>query len=46
VPVQLRVAGINYRIMPALVLKAEWVASSHNVVHAPDGLLTSINVLF
>ncbi|MDR2013409.1 MAG: OprO/OprP family phosphate-selective porin [Rhodanobacter sp.] len=41
-----RVAGLNYRITPALVLKAEWVASSHNVMHAPDGLLASINVLF
>ena len=45
-PVQLRVAGLNYRITPALVLKAEWVASSHNSIHAPDGFLTSINVLF
>jgi hypothetical protein len=45
-PTQLHVTGINYRITPALVLKAEWVASKHNTVDAPDGLLTSINVLF
>lgn len=45
-PTQLRVTGLNYRITPGLVLKAEWVASKHNTVDAPDGLLTSINVLF
>ncbi len=45
-PTQLKVTGLNYRITPALVLKAEWVASKHNTVHAPDGLLTSINILF
>lgn len=45
-PTQLRIAGVAYRITPALVLKAEWVASRHNTVDAPDGLLTSISVLF
>lgn len=45
-PTQLRVAGVAYRITPALVLKAEWAASRHNTVDAPDGLLTSISVLF
>jgi hypothetical protein len=45
-PTQLTVAGLNFRILPALVLKAEWAESHHNTVGAPDGLLTSINVLF
>jgi hypothetical protein len=45
-PTQLRVTGLNYRINSALVLKAEWVGSKHNTLDAPDGFLTSINVLF
>lgn len=44
---QLRVVGLNYRIEPALVLKAEWVSGSHNTnVEAPVGFLSSISVLF
>lgn len=42
---QLWVGGLNYRITPALVLKAEWIAGSHNGVHAPTGFLSSISVL-
>jgi hypothetical protein len=45
-PTQLKVTGLTFRITPTLVLKGEWVASKHNVVDAPDGLLTSISVLF
>lgn len=43
---ELRVLGLNYRLRPALVLKVEWVGSTHNTVRAPDGLLSSISVLF
>ncbi|MGA9341167.1 MAG: hypothetical protein WBV61_02390 [Rhodanobacteraceae bacterium] len=42
---QLWVGGLNYRITPALVLKAEWIAGSHNAVGAPTGFLSSISVL-
>lgn len=45
-PTELRVLGVNYRLHPALVLKAEWIGSTHNTVDAPVGLLTSISVLF
>jgi len=40
------VGGINYRIDPAVVLKAEWVGTSKNRIDAPHGLMTSISVLF
>jgi hypothetical protein len=43
---QLLVAGLHYRITPALVLKAEWVASKNNRVGAPDGFMSSVAVLF
>lgn len=42
----LGVAGLNYRLMPALILKAEWISSRHNTIHAPEGFLSSISVLF
>ena len=42
---RLWVAGLNFRITPALVLKAEWVGSRHNTLHAPDGFLSSISIL-
>ncbi len=42
---QLTVTGLNYRITPAVVLKAEWVGSKHNTVGAPDGFLSSISIL-
>ena len=43
---ELRVLGLNYRLRPALVLKVEWVGSTHNTVRTPDGFLSSISVLF
>ena len=43
---ELRVFGLNYRLRSALVLKMEWVGSTHNTVQAPDGFLSSISVLF
>ncbi len=43
---QLWVAGLNYRITPAIVLKAEWVGSRHNTIDAPDGFLSSLSLLF
>ena len=45
-PTQITVAGLNFRVLPALVLKAEWAESRHNTLGAPDGLLASINILF
>jgi hypothetical protein len=42
---QLWTGGLNYRITPALVLKAEWVAGSRNTIGAPTGFLSSISVL-
>ena len=40
------VAGISYRLNPAVVLKAEWVGSRHNDLGAPEGFLSSISLLF
>ncbi len=42
---QLLVTGLNYRITPSLVLKAEWISSRNNDIHTPDGLLCSIAIL-
>jgi len=42
---QLWVGGVTWRITPALVLKAEWIAGSHNTVDTPAGFLSSISVL-
>ncbi len=39
------VTGLNFRIKPSLVLKAEWLEARHNTIRAPDGLMTSISVL-
>ncbi|HEX3123437.1 MAG TPA: hypothetical protein VHQ21_09065, partial [Rhodanobacteraceae bacterium] len=44
-PTQLLVTGLNYRITPSLVLKAEWISSKDNTIRAPDGLLCSIAIL-
>jgi hypothetical protein len=43
---QLFVIGLNYRYTPAVVLKAEWVGSKNNHIDAPEGFLSSINILF
>ena len=43
---QLRVLGLTFKILPTLVLKAEWIDSTHNTIHAPDGLMSSISILF
>jgi opacity protein-like surface antigen len=40
------VAGLNYRVTPAVVLKAEWVGSTHNHIDAPEGFLSSVSLLF
>jgi hypothetical protein len=39
------VAGLNMRIRPAIVLKAEWVQAHHDTGDVPDGFLASISVL-
>ena len=40
------VAGLNYRVTPAIVLKAEWVGSRNNVIDAPEGFMSSLSLLF
>ncbi len=42
---ELRVAGLNYKLSPSLILKIEWASSRNNRIGAPDGLLSSISVL-
>jgi hypothetical protein len=46
VSTQLWVAGLNYRLSRALVLKAEWVGSKDNRIDAPAGFMSSLSVLF
>jgi hypothetical protein len=43
---QLFTIGLNYRYTPAIVLKAEWVGSKNNDIGAPEGFLSSLNILF
>ncbi|MBS1190396.1 MAG: hypothetical protein H6R10_2188 [Rhodocyclaceae bacterium] len=43
---QLWLAGLNYRITPAIVLKAEWISGHNNSIDAPEGFLSSISILF
>lgn len=43
---QLWLTGLNYRITPAIVLKAEWIASRNNHIGAPDGFMSSVSILF
>ncbi len=43
---QVWVVGLNWRIAPALVAKAEWVGSKHNTINAAEGFLSSISVMF
>jgi hypothetical protein len=42
---RLWVTGLNFRIRPAIVLKAEWVDAHHDTIDAPHGFLTSISIL-
>lgn len=46
VTTQLWVSGLNYRITPAIVLKAEWIVGHNNPIGAPEGFLSSLSVLF
>ena len=43
---KLWVAGLNYRITPAIVLKAEWNGAAHNTIDAPEGFMSSLSLLF
>ena len=43
---ELWVTGLNYRITPAVALKAEWIGSRHNTIGAPEGFLSSVSILF
>ncbi|MHB8724340.1 MAG: hypothetical protein ACYC9Z_03060 [Casimicrobiaceae bacterium] len=44
--VSLWTAGLAFRITPTSVLKAEFVHGVNNEIHAPEGFLSSISVLF
>lgn len=46
VTTEIWVAGINYRITPAVVLKAEWVEAQRNRPAAPEGFMSSLCILF
>lgn len=46
VTTRLGVAGLNYRVTPAIVLKAEWIDARGNRVDAPEGFMSSLSVLF
>lgn len=43
---ELWVTGLNYRITPAVVLKAEWISGKNNNIGAPEGLMSSVSILF
>ena len=40
------VAGLNYRVTPAIVLKGEWIGSRNNPIGAPEGFMSSLSLLF
>ena len=40
------VVGLNYRVTPAIVLKAEWIGAKNNSNNAPQGFMASGSVLF
>lgn len=43
---QLWVTGLNFRLTQAVVFKAEWIGSKHNVVDAPEGFMSSVSLMF
>ena len=43
---QLWVTGLNYRMTPAIALKAEWISGKNNNIGAPEGLMSSVSILF
>lgn len=43
---KLWITGVNYRITPAIALKAEWISSRNNSLGAPEGFMSSISILF
>jgi hypothetical protein len=45
-PTRLVVAGLNFRITPAAVLKVEWVQATRHLRGEPEGFLSSFSVLF
>lgn len=46
VTTQLWVGGLNYRITPAIVVKAEWIDGRNNSIDAPEGFMSSLSLLF
>lgn len=43
---QLYLGGFNFRLIPAVVLKAEYLRATDNDIGQPDGVLASVAVLF
>lgn len=43
---ELWVTGLNYRLTPAVALKAEWIGSRNNTIGAPEGFISSVSILF
>lgn len=43
---ELWVTGLNYRITPAVVLKAEVIGGRNNNIGAPEGFMSSVSILF
>jgi hypothetical protein len=43
---KLLVTGLNYRITPAVVLKAEWISARDNQIDAPSGFMSSLSLMF
>lgn len=44
--VRLWVTGLNYRLTPGVVLKAEWIDGENNRIAAPTGFMSSLSILF
>jgi hypothetical protein len=40
------VVGLNWRVTPAIVLKAEWIGVKNNPAGVPEGFTSSVSVLF
>jgi hypothetical protein len=40
------VLGLNWRLTPAIVLKAEWIGLKNNPGGVPEGFMSSVSVQF
>lgn len=43
---ELWLGGLNYRLTPAVALKAEWIGSRRNNTGLPEGFMSSLSILF